>query len=132
MTKWRPENWNPKITSKPFKGLCSDECLLWAFETGADAMLEARDKWLQEQCREKSPCIGCDIQEDGCREVIGMCSKWFRWKGQQEGYALGLAKLWEMVDYIEILFVPNSHREWRDHIVQEVKCYLKARGVERT
>jgi hypothetical protein len=129
MTKWRPENWNPKITSKPFKGLCSDECLLWAFETGADAMLEARDKWLQEQCQELKPCP-CRIYDiqvcDKANEVdlANVCVDFARWYYRREGYALGMAKLWELVDWLE-------KDTWGKMVIMDIRHWLKAQGIER-
>lgn len=56
----------------------------------ATAAVKKYQEWLASQCG-PNPCIGCEAPgEDACREVIGMCSKWYIWHGIQAGLAKGL------------------------------------------
>jgi hypothetical protein len=129
-----------KRCPRPIGGFHSEwECGLFA--AGIDAGVANYEKWLQEQCQEPKPCLKCEILQmwplcpdtQGKTPKVPICSLYAHWQGRQEGYALGLATLWEMVDWIRALPIEEHYEQpwYPGRIIDRIAKRLKAQGIER-
>jgi hypothetical protein len=88
------------------------------------------------KCQDPKPCPCriydtqvCDKADDV--DLANVCIDFARWYYRKEGYTLGLAKLWEMVDWLkdDVFYVQYRPNEF-PHRIDD---YLKAQGIpERT
>jgi hypothetical protein len=115
--------------------LYSDPCTEWGRAEIYKVIAIAQDaqtmKWLQEQCQELQPCEGCrpvPSQPNGCTDNdMRFCALFHHWQGRKEGYTLGLAKLWKVVDWLVPYKRAWIHEGLHDALIE----WLGSQGISR-
>jgi hypothetical protein len=82
-----------------------------------------------QQCQDPKPCPCRIYDTQVCAkaddvDLANVCIDFCKWYYRQEGYTLGLAKLWEMVDWLNATM--------REYVALDCVKWLKAQGIERT